>query len=204
MRLRSALPVLVLLVVSACHSPPVPDFSYYRLPDPAPLPHAVVKPVPMIVVEPFSAEGFYADQAMIHALDPAANELRQYHYALWIASPGTMLQRRLIGQLRDTGAARLVTGELPASAPALRIHGTVLRFERVPVAGGGFRAHVELALRIVAPDGNLLSDRRYAADAPAAGTSLAASVAAAGQAVDRVFAEFWPELERTERTADAH
>lgn len=183
--------------LSACRVPPVPDFTYYRLPRPQPLP---VDAAPLLrdalVVELFGAGGIYGDQALIYALDPGAQEVRQYHYQLWTDSPPRVLQRRLIELLRDAGVATLVTDELPVSAKAVRVRGTILRFDRVPTAGGGYRAVLGLHMRVDAADGASLLDEYYRSEQPAAGGDLKATVDAYGAALDEIFAKFHQDLRR--------
>lgn len=184
-------------LLGACSAPTVPDFTYYRLPRPQPLP---ADPAPLfgqaLVVELFGAEGVYADQALIYALDPGAQELRQYHYQMWTDSPSHILQRRLIGLLRDAGVAARVTDELPASAQAARVRGAILRFDRVPTADGGYHAVIGLRLRADAGDGTPLLDEYYRAERPAAGRDLKATVDAYGAALDEIFAKFHNDLRR--------
>ena len=61
-----------------------------------PLPHAD-KPLSSlpIEVEMFSAEGVYAEQALIYTVTPDAGSLRTYHYQLWSDPPTHALQTRL-------------------------------------------------------------------------------------------------------------
>lgn len=196
--------LLATIALAACGaSPTLPDFTYFRLPRAQSLPPASA---PLfrdtLVVDAFSADGLYGDQALIHALDPSAQQLRQYHYQLWTDPPTRILQRRLIAQLRDANVATMVTDELPASQPAIRIGGIILRFDRVPTASGGFEAVVALKLRADARDGLPLVDEYYRAEKSATGNDLAATVTAYGAALDEIFARFYADLSR--RGAPAH
>ena len=169
-------------------------FTYYRLPRPQPLKAA---PAPLfgdVVVDVFSAYGLFGDQALVYAVDPSAQELRQYHYQLWTDPPARVLQRRLIEQLRDANIAGSVTDELPASHPAVRITGTILRFDRAPNASGGFTATVALKLRADDDSGTPMLDDYYRAELPAAGNDIKSTVDAYGAALDKVFAEFYVDL----------
>jgi uncharacterized lipoprotein YmbA len=182
------------LALAACDVPTVPDFTYYRLPRPAPLKPA---PAPLfgdVVVDVFSADGLYGDQALVYALDPAAQQLRQYHYQLWTDPPARVLQRRLIEQLRDANVAARVTDELPASHPAVRISGTILRFDRSPNESGGVMATVAIKLRADDDQGMPMLDDYYRAELPAAGNDVKSTVDAYGAALDKVFAEFYVDL----------
>lgn len=190
--------LIAVLVLAGCGaSPTVPDFTYFRLPRAQPLPvSASVVLHDTLVVDAFSADGLYGDQALVYALDPAAQQLRQYHYQLWTDPPTRILQRRLIAQLRDANVAPTVTDELPASHPAIRISGIILRFDRVPTADGGFEAVVAFKLRADGRDGVPLVDEYYRAQQRADGRDLNATVAAYGTAVDEVFAKFYADLRR--------
>ena len=186
---------LALLLVACGHVANVPDHSYFRMPPPATLPVAgeQVFDVP-IVIGLFAADGLYADRALIYAVDDEARELRQYHYQLWTDPPTRLLQRRLLVELRESAIAPMVIDELAASQAALRISGVILRFERVPRAGGGFVAAVAIKLRADRPDGTPFIDEVYRADVVAEGSRLVATADALAKAVDTVFAEFHADL----------
>lgn len=188
--------LLALFALCGCGVPSVPDFTYFRLPRPAPLEAA---PAPLfgdIVVDVFGADGLYADQALIYAIDPSAQQLRQYHYQLWTDPPTRVLQRRLIVQLRDAKIAGEITDELPASHPAVRVSGVILRFDRSPNGTGGFNATVALKLRADDADGTPMIDDYYRAELPTASTDMKATVDAYGAALDQVFAAFYADLRK--------
>lgn len=186
-----------IVALAGCSVPAVPDFTYFRLPPPQPLePAATPLFAQPLVVDAFGADGLYADQALIHALDPAARQLRQYHYQLWTDPPTRILQRRLIAQLREARAADSVTDALPASQPAIRIGGIILRLDRVPAAGGGYHAAVALKLRADGVDGVPLVEEVYHAEVPARGNDLHATVDAYAAALDTIYAQFYADLRR--------
>ena len=187
-------------VLTGCGVPSVPDFTYFRLPHAQALAESHAPLFGDVVVDAFDADGLYADQALVYALDANAQQLRQYHYQLWTDPLTRSLQRRLIEQLRDSKIAAQVTDELPASHPAMRIGGVILRFDRVPVAGGGFSVVVAMKLRADDVEGLPLIDDYYRADMPAAGADLNATIDAYGAAVDRVFAEFYADLGKRSAT----
>jgi cholesterol transport system auxiliary component len=193
--MRAAIGVLLTLVLAGCGgAPAVPDFTWYRMPRPQALePHAAPLFDAPVVVEAFGADGIYADQALVYALDPDAQRLRQYHYQLWTDPPTRILQRRLLALLRDARIAATVTDQLPASRPAVRIGGIILRLDRVPVADG-FAAVVALKLRADGVDGQPLVDDYYRAEVRAADTTVQSTVDAYGSALDTVFARFDADL----------
>ncbi|MBN8726653.1 MAG: membrane integrity-associated transporter subunit PqiC [Xanthomonadales bacterium] len=195
MIVRAAL-LLTAMMLAACSVPTVPDQTWYRLPPPPAVEKAAAVLNLPIAVAGFSADGIYADQALVYALDPGARQVRQYHYQLWVDPPGRMLQRRLIVRLRQAGLAGTVTDELPASAEALRVRGVILRLDRTPLADGGVAAVVAIKLRADAPGHLPLVEQIYRAEKPASGSSVGAFTDALGEGIDEVFAAFQADLER--------
>lgn len=194
--LRVALLALLLVLIGCAAAPGIPETTYHRLPQPAPVPK-LAQPSPLpIVVERLQADGLHADQALLYAMDPYGHRLRAYHYNLWVDPPGYLLQRRLIGRLRSAGAAETVTDAAPLRVRALHLSGRIIRFERVPRIGGGWDARLRLRLRLDARNGELpLLEETYRARVEAGDDSLASSVQALSQALDRVIAEFLRDLE---------
>jgi cholesterol transport system auxiliary component len=194
--------VALVLLLAACKSQVVPDMTYHRLPSPTPLavpPLAVPLPVDVTV---FSADGLYAEQSIIFALDADARALRTYHYQLWSDPPARTLQRRLIRMLRDAKISPLVTDRLPGSADALRISGVILHYDRVGTDAAR-RAEVMLQLR-VERGAALLLERVYSAEVDAADGEMRSTVVAFGKAVDSVYADFAADLTKLElAVADA-
>ena len=192
--LRTVLIGACMTVLSACSPPPVPDVTYFRLPPPAPLPHAA-KALSLLPIEvdTFNAEGVYAEQALLYAIAPNTGALKAYHYQLWSDPPTHALQTRLVNMLRDSGIATLVTDRLPASIQALRIQGTIRGFERIK-DGESYTASVRLQLRIEQEKGEPIIEQQYSADVPAADTTIQTTVDAFGAAVDQVFAKFYADL----------
>lgn len=191
-----ALAAVAALLLSACASAPgIPDTIYFRLPPretPPSLPRApLAQP---IVVDTLLADGLHSDQAIIYSLDADGARLKAYHYQLWVDPPVRMLQRRLIGALRDAKVAEIVADRLPNQVQAVRIEGRLERFERVRTANG-WNVAVGLSLRADRRDGKgplVLKD--YALELPAQGDSVRDSVDAIGVAIDRLFAEFIGDL----------
>ena len=192
--MRLILLAFVATLLCACSSPSVPDVTYFRLPPPQALPHAD-KPLSLlpIEVEGFTAEGIYAEQALLYATTPDASSLRAYHYQVWSESPSQGLQARLVELLRESGIAPLVTDRLPASTPALRIHGQIVRYERIK-RDSGFVASVSLRLRVDQDQGEPVLEKTYSAEKAAGDINIEASVSAFGAAIDQVFATFYADF----------
>jgi len=192
--MRRTLPMLLATMLAACSSPSVPDVTYFRLPPPKALPHAD-KPLSLlpIEVEVFTGEGIYAEQALLYATTPDASALRAYHYQVWSEPPSQGLQARLVEALRESGISPLVTDRLPASTQALRIHGQLVRYERVK-RDSGFFVVVALQMRVDQDQGEPLLEKTYRAELPAGDVNMEATVTAFGAAVDQAFAAFYTDL----------
>jgi len=184
-----------ILLLGGCAVTTVPDQTWHRLPPPPAVTKATVALDMPVVVTGFDADGIYADQALVYALDPDSRQVRQYHYQLWVDPPVRILQRRLVERLRQAALADVVTDELPASVPALRIKGTILRFDRAPLAEGGVAAMVTLRFRVDAPDHPLLLDRIHRIETPAEDGSIGAFSEALAAGVDEAFAVLQADLE---------
>lgn len=184
--------LLVLLVLGGCESVPVPEVTWYRLPEPVLPPARTVRFEVPVDVAIFSADGIYADQALIYALGKDGHALRTYHYRQWSDPPARMLQRRLIRVLRGIDAAPQVSDRLPASANVLRVSAVIQRFERVEDAGVWY-VDVSLQLR-VEHAGALLAEEVYSSRVAAADAEIPASITAYGQALDQIYAAFVARL----------
>lgn len=184
--------LLLALLTAGCESVPVPEVTWYRLPDPALPPARTARFEMPVDVAIFSADGIYADQALIYALDRDGHALRTYHYRQWSDPPARMLQRRLIRVLRQIDAAPQVSDRLPASANVLRVSAVIQRFERVEDAAGW---HVDVALQMrVEHAGALLAEETYAARVPAENAEIPATIVAYGTALDQIYAGFIARL----------
>jgi cholesterol transport system auxiliary component len=193
--LRTAAITMLLALAACATAPGIPDTIYYRLPPRDPV-RALAAPLlsQPIVVDTLLADGLHSDQAIIYSTDPDAARLKAYHYQLWVDPPVRLLQRRLIATLRDAGVSRIVTDRLPNQIDALRVEGRLERFERVQTASG-WKVAVAMSLRADLRDGKPpLVLREYAVELPAQGESVRDSVAAMGDAVDRIYADFVRDL----------
>ncbi len=187
---------LIVLLGGCASTSGIPDTTYFRLPSRAAV---VALPTPLfaqpISVDTLIADGLYSDQALIYSLDPEAARLRAYHYQLWVDPPVRMLQRRLIGALRDFNASTVVADRLPSQAVRLRVSGRIERFERV-LRATGWVSVVQLQLRVESSDNELpLLLREYSAEVPGSGPSVKDSVTAMGDALDKVLADFLRDLQ---------
>lgn len=192
--MRACILACLCAVLAACSPPSVPDVNYFRMPPPTPLPHAG-KPLTTlpIVVSVFSGEGIYSEQALIYATTPDASSLRTYHYQLWSDPPTRGLQSRLTQMLRASGIAPFVTERLPASDPALRVHATIERYDRIN-RDNGYVVDVAFEIRVEQGAGEPVIEKTYRAEAAASDGTIASTVRAFGVAVDQSFAKFYSDL----------
>lgn len=194
-----------LMALAGCAGVPgIPDTTYFRLP-PRSIPDALVSGSPVqplpILVHTLLADGLYSDQALIYSLDPDGARLRAYHYQLWVDPPVRMLQRRLIGTLREAKFAPVVTDRLPTTVKALRIEGRLTRFERIRGVDG-WSVAVSLMLRVDPADGGVpMLQREYQRLLPAGGPEVQGSVEAMGTALDQIFADFMRDFRSALRDA---
>ena len=185
-----------LLALTGCAGAPgIPETTYFRLPPRAKVAPQPTPPLPWpIVVDTLIADGLYSDQAIIYSLDPQGARLRAYHYQLWVDPPVRLLQRRLIGTLRDARVAPLVADRLPTQTQALRIEGRIERFERVKL-DAGYKVAVALSLRADVRDGKPpLVLKEYSRELPTSGDTVRDSVDAIAKALDEIYAEFVADL----------
>lgn len=193
--MRALLVASLVVLFAGCSAPAVPDQSYFRMPpvvveSTSSVPHSALP----IAVEPYRANGVYNDQAILYATGPDAG-IKAYHYQLWDEAPSTLLQRRLIAELRGRGAASLIANRLPAALPALRIGGQIEQFERVQLADGWVvRVRLELHVERDVQSAPLLL-KVYAADVPADSDTIQSSVRAFANAVDQCHDAFWSDLQ---------
>jgi ABC-type uncharacterized transport system auxiliary subunit len=136
----------------------------------------------------------YNDQAILYANSPEGS-IKSYHYQLWDEAPSTLLQRRLIAELRARGAAALVTNRLPAALPALRIGGQIEQFERVRSGEDWVvRVRVEMHVERDVQSAPLLL-KTYAAEVAADTDTIQSSVRAFARAIDQCHAAFWSDFQ---------
>ena len=112
--LRLLLGCAAAALLAACSPPPVPDVTYFRLPPPTPLARAA-KPLSLLPIEidTFSAEGVYAEQALLYAVAPNTGALRAYHYQLW-SDPPTHALHQVYSDIFLVTAVLALVGVVPA------------------------------------------------------------------------------------------
>lgn len=187
--IRLSLIAVVSLQLVACGtSGPVPVDAFYRLPDARISSGSGRLSDGPVVVTAFDATDLHKDRAIIFS-DTVDYELKRHHYHFWVESPPRLLQTQLAQYLRDSGAAMDVK-LMPIDQPAVNVTGRIQAFERV-VKASGTTVRVALQLRVEAADGSgedFVND--YSEQIEIGSTRMVDSVAAFGQAVERIYARF--------------
>lgn len=184
---RLLLPLATLLLVG-CTSLIVPRGAddVFLLPEPpiATAPGAAPLAISLAVAMP-DATGPLDSRALL--ISPQADQLQVYAGARWAERPGAMLRQRLLAALAAQGLTRAV----PADSGALTrctLESDLDDF-RAYVKGGHAGVRVVLQLRLIDNASRaLLAQRRFEAEAPAAGTRAGDVVEAFGSASAQVIA----------------
>ena len=185
-----------LLLVACVSAPSIPETTWHRLPAPgkvAPMTHPTALP---LAVHRFEADGLYADQALLYALDADAQQLRAYHYHQWIDPPGTLLQRRWMQALQQAQAAAQVVERTQAGSDARQLRGRIVRWERVPMTSGAWQVQIDLELSLQRGRALPLLRQHYSQQVLAADASIEASVQAVGAALDTIQGAFLTDMAR--------
>ncbi len=185
---RALLVSLTTVVLVACASGPAERDRFYRLEVPAPTPPLPEPVLPGVLeIDRPRADHLVRERKILRSEGAGATELIPYAYDFWVDSPTSMVQRELARWLEASGAIRRAV--LPEAGVRERwlVSGRLERFEYVAPAG-----HVLVVLELRLKDqqnGRLLVQRRYSAQAPAAG-GVAAAVPAFGEALAGIFEQF--------------
>jgi ABC-type uncharacterized transport system auxiliary subunit len=170
--------VPLLLALTACAAPPVPEDRFYRLGD-APAAQAALPVLSARVgVATLKADGLHRERALLYSDDPDHRVLRQYHYHFWSDPPPGLISRHLSGFLNRNGVAAYVLDDIGVADADIdvRLEGRLLRFEQL-LGGSGSRVSVEIAFVVVeAGEPEVLLSRRYQAETGVEGPGFAGVV----------------------------
>lgn len=187
---------LAVALLSACSSaPPLPDDVYYRLQLAAPAQRLEAPRVPgPVLVARFGGASVYTSRDLAYSSESPYLHLSHYHYHHWVDPPPQLLQQELVDYLRAANLAQRVETEAGRQLPALRIDGTIRRFERQKSASG-WQVAVALELRATPADRRaepLL--KTYDVVLAAEGDGIEATVRAFSAATATVFERFLADL----------
>ena len=118
-----------------------------------------------------------------------------------LARPARLARRRARTSGAPGSPLNRVTNRLPASNQALRVRGSILRYERIK-RDQGYEVAVAFEMRVEQDSGEPIIEQTYTAQAMAADDTVAGTVRAFGTAVDQAFAKFYGDLAAL--TKDTH
>lgn len=190
--------ILMLALLAGCSAPTVPDITYFQLPaNRVSIVHAEQATFSLpIVVDSFTADGIYSEQALLYVPAAEPTSLRAYHYQLWSDPPARLLQRRLIDQLNAAHVSDLVSDRLTSNIDALHVSTLIRGFERTQ-EGGRARCLVRLQIRVDRSQLNTpLLIKDYGAEGVSEKDDIASTVQCLGAAVDEIFAGFIDDMRK--------
>ena len=95
-RVNRLLPAALLILVSACPQPAIPEDHFYRL-APAPADGQQSRALAGVIeVNRFIADGLTGRRPIVYTDSIDAGEVRAYHYHFWSEPPPILLQNRLV------------------------------------------------------------------------------------------------------------
>jgi uncharacterized lipoprotein YmbA len=172
--LRTTVPALLAVLLTACAGQTLPVERYYRLSSTtsavesaAP---AAVTPMPVIAVEPVEVHGIYVESALLHRSARPLAPLEQYPYASWAEPPDILIGEILVADLRHAFGAMRVLAPGQRSAADIHLAVNVRSLEQIR---DGDRTRASYAATYVATrsDGRVLFVMDWAREAPATGPS---------------------------------
>jgi ABC-type uncharacterized transport system auxiliary subunit len=186
-RLRSLLPLSLVLVVAACAAPEVPKEQYFRLVA-APGDVHASKPLDGAVeIPPFNADGVMSERPLLFTAD-GGHKLEQRNYVYWTNTPPQMLRDQLITYLRAAQLApQVVPSELRIDAKYV-IHGEVRRLEQTANPNGGV---IEIELALLEKDSDrLIVSKVFHVDETAGSGKIDDAVQALNAGMNQIFHDF--------------
>jgi ABC-type uncharacterized transport system auxiliary subunit len=184
---------IALLALAACGSDPVPRDTFYRLGAPAAVQVRAGGPINGVLdVPPFRASGIVNERAMLYRDSP--RQLAQYSYHDWVEPPTVMLQKSIIGILRQAQAFNNVVSPEMRLDRDYELMGDLRKLEQIRIAGQtGIAIEVEISIRRVRGNQQVLL-KTYQATEATPDTSVDAAVAAFTRGLDSIYAAFLTDL----------
>jgi ABC-type uncharacterized transport system auxiliary subunit len=192
MKRRAAI-CLALLALAACTSAPVPRDTFYRLGAPAPVIERAGGPIEAVIeVPPFRAAGIVNERAILYRDGP--RQLAQYSYHDWMEAPTMMLQRGLVGVLRQAQSFTQVTTPEMRLDRDFELMGNLRQWEHVRETGmSAVAIEIEISIRRVRDNTQVLL-KTYKASEATQGEAVDAAVAAFTRGMDSIYAALLTDL----------
>lgn len=200
--LRSALLGLSAVLLSGClgGGRPAPSDYFYQLGPPTEALRDQSQespPVDTIVVRGLRSDGLRQERAMLYTREPQGLVVERLSYDFWADSPPELVKIYLVRSLRQTGLARLVTGDPIGRRPELEVGGRLLHFEQLRLPGRPVAILVELELQVEdARNGRVLWLESYRDRSTLDDDRMALISAGFRDALDRILARFVADLDK--------
>ena len=183
----------LLLTLSSCASGPAPTDHYYRIEAGIPDAPAAKKLSGNLQVDRLRADALTGERQILYQETTDSLEVHRYPYHRWSDAPAILLQVELVAFLDAAAAADSVTPATTRVKPDYLVSGRIRSFERVLQPDS--RAAVEIQLVVTSAGGDeILVNRSYREERPAADSTMEASVVAFSEAVHAIFERFLADL----------
>jgi ABC-type uncharacterized transport system auxiliary subunit len=181
------------LTLWSCASGPAPTDHYYRIDAGAPDAPAAKKMPGNLQIDRLRADALTGERQLLYKETADSLEIHRYPYHRWSDAPAILLQVELVSFLDAAAAADSVTSATTYVKADYFVSGRIHRFERV--LEPDLRAVVEIELVVTSAGGDeILVNRSYREERPAADTTIEASAAAFSAAVHAIFERFLADL----------
>ena len=187
----------VLLCVNGCVSQPaVPQDYFYRLPavyPAAPLKTKLINGT--VAVDQLEADGVYRERPLLYVDAQRPLEVLQYNYRHWIQTPSQLIQDNMVDYLREANLADKIERRSSGRRPELLIQGRLQKFERlVEEKSATAVVEMEIEFRKTSPQGMVKLTKVYTSQGSAQGPSIHQTVAAFGEALQRIYDKILSDL----------
>ncbi len=170
---------------------PVPQDSYYTLPEPKAEKHKQL--FTTIGVNTIRATGVYNERALLYLDKNTPLSIKRYHYHHWVMPPAQLVRQQLKAYLTNSGIANNVINYRPGNPGDMTVKGTLLKFER---ALDGKNVEVRVAIELEISGATQRFSKQYAAYIAAKDNSFESSAAAFGMAIQKIMQQFIGDLEK--------
>lgn len=192
-RVNRLLPAALLILVSACTQPAIPEDHFYRL-APAPADGQQSRALAGVIeVNRFIADGLTGRRPIVYTDSIDAGEVRAYHYHFWSEPPPILLQNRLVAYLRARLPGATVVTPDARVEPDFIISGKIRRFEQVRGPSGKIDVALEFAVKR-SRDDRMIFLKPYAVRIGTSNATVGEAVKRISQGVNAIYAKFLSEI----------
>ncbi|MDZ4202387.1 MAG: hypothetical protein U1C96_09615 [Gallionella sp.] len=184
----------IALTLSGCQSaPPVPTDKYYRLEAAQGDASATAILHGAIYIAPLSADGPYAERAMLYSTPEQSRELQQYHYRHWNEPPAILLQEHMRASFEAMKLASRVTTIAMGDDIGHVLDARIVRFEKISGANPRAVVSLHLALKKTKPM-KMIMERSYSEEVILGDDSQHTYVLACEAGLKKIYERFSRDL----------